>query len=51
MKKNMYKEPKTEVLGINSEYLMQGMSVSPGTVTDPTAPPVVGMPSRGDIIP
>ena len=30
MKKNMYKQPKTEVLGLDGEYLMQTMKVSEG---------------------
>jgi hypothetical protein len=52
MEKKMYKQPKTEVLGVNSEYLMQGISVSPGTPTDPTNPPGAGLPGRkGDFIP
>jgi hypothetical protein len=51
MRKNMYIVPKTEVLTVNSEHLMQGISVSPGSVTDPSNPPGAGMPGRGDIIP
>ena len=52
MKKNMYIEPKTEVLSVNTEHLMQGITVSPGSPTDPSNPPAVGMPGRkGEIIP
>lgn len=50
MEKKMYKQPKTEVLGVDGEYLMT-ISVSPGSVTDPSNPPGAGMPGRGDIIP
>ncbi len=49
MKKNMYIEPKTEVLSVNTEHLMQGITVSEGG-----DPPGGGahMPGRrGEIIP
>ena len=52
MKKNMYIEPKTEVLSVNTEHLMDGLTVSPGGGADPSNPPVPGMPGRkGEIIP
>jgi hypothetical protein len=52
MKKKMYKQPTTEVLSVNSEYLMTGISVSPGTPSSTTDPPEVHMPGRrGDMIP
>ncbi len=50
MEKKMYKQPKTEVLGVDGEYLMT-ISVSPGTPTDPSSPPGAGMPRRGERIP
>ena len=49
MKKNMYIEPKTEVLSVNTEHLMVGITVSEGG-----DPPEGGahMPGRkGEIIP
>ena len=46
----MYKQPQTEVMNLKTASLMQGVSVSPGTPTDPNNPPAPGMPRRGDII-
>ena len=50
MKKNMYKQPQTEVLTIHSEYMMLD-PVSPATPTDPSSPPGAHAPKRGDLIP
>jgi len=46
----MYKEPKTEVMSVETGYMMVD-SVSPGAPTDPSSPPAPGMPGRrGEII-
>ena len=42
----MYKEPKTEIMAVETGYMMLD-SVSPGKATDPSTPPPPGMPSRG----
>ena len=48
--KKMYKNPKTEVLNVNTEYMMQDLNVSiNGGSGDPN--PHAGMPKRGDLIP
>ena len=49
MKKNMYIQPQTEVLSINSEYLMQGVTVSPGGTPPDEGP--AHAPKRGEAIP
>ena len=43
----MYSKPNTEILDLNGDCLMQGMSVSPGAPTDPSNPPGVHAPRRG----
>ena len=46
----MYKNPTIEVTDLKTASLMQGITVSTGTPTDPSTPPPVQMPKRGDII-
>ncbi len=47
----MYKKPMTEVMDLKTASLMQGVVVSPGTPVDPSTPPPVQMPRRGEVIP
>jgi hypothetical protein len=52
MKKKIYNQPESQVITLNTEYLMQGISVSPGAPTDSSNPPDVHVPGRrGDLIP
>ena len=46
----MYKKPIAEVTDLKTASLMQGITVSTGSGADPTNPPVVQAPKRGDII-
>ena len=46
----MYNKPSTEVTDLKTVRLMDSLSVSNGEVTDPSSPPDVGAPKRGDII-
>ena len=46
----MYNKPSTEVMDLKTASLMQGITVSTGTPTDPTLPPPVQMPKRGEVI-
>lgn len=46
----MYNKPMTEVMDLKTARLMAGVTVSQGSGADPTAPPIVQMPQRGDII-
>ena len=51
MKKKLYNQPATEITDLIGGYMMQsGLTVSPGTA-DPTDPPAVHAPKRGEIIP
>ena len=43
----MYKQPITEITAVDTEHMMQDMSVSFGSST---TPPPAGMPKRGDVI-
>jgi hypothetical protein len=47
----MYKKPTTDVMDIKTESLMQSITVSTRTPENPGAPPPVGMPKRGSVIP
>ena len=47
----MYKKPTTEVMNLQTARLMDQVVVSPGSVTDPSNPPQVNAPKRGDLIP
>ena len=46
----MYKKPFTEVMDLKTASLMQGITVSMGSGADPSTPPPVNAPKRGDII-
>lgn len=46
----MYNKPSTEVMDLKTASLMQSVTVSTGTPTDPTLPPPVQMPKRGEVI-
>ena len=52
MKKKIYNQPEFQVITLNTEYLMQGISVSPGKAENSSTPPPVHLPGRrGDLIP
>ena len=52
MKKKLYNQPQTEITHLIGGYMMQsGLVLSPGAVTDPSNPPAVHAPKRGDLIP
>ena len=46
----MYKKPATEVTDLKTASLMVGVTVSLGSGADPSTPPPVQMPKRGDVI-
>ena len=46
----MYKKPATEVMNLQTSRLMDQIVVSLGGGTDPTAPPQVNVPARGEVI-
>ena len=46
----MYKKPMSEVMDLKSTRLMDGISVSKGSNPDPTLPPPVQIPKRGEVI-
>ena len=48
--KRMYKQPATEVMDLKTARLMDQVVASPGQGTDPTLPPPVQVPKRGEII-
>ena len=50
MKKNMYKQPTTEVVAVETDYLMLN-PVSFGSGADPNSPPPAHAPSHGTVIP
>jgi hypothetical protein len=47
MKKKLYNQPELEVITLKTEYLMEGISVSPGSPEDTSNPPQPHMPRRG----
>ena len=46
----MYNKPSIEVMDLKTASLMQGVTVSTGTPTDPSTPPPVQLPKRGEVI-
>ena len=46
----MYKKPNFEVMDLKTVSLMQSVTVSAGSPSDPASPPVSEAPVRGDII-
>lgn len=50
MMKKMYKQPATDILTVNTERMMDQITVSPGAVTDPNSPPSPNAPKRGELI-
>ncbi len=48
--KQMYKKPMSEVMDLKSTKLMDQVVTSRGQVTDPTLPPPVQIPKRGEVI-